>query len=182
LRQLSLDRVQYDISVVSAALASERVYSTQLELALGLGSVNARDFLEAQAAYQRSLSAVANRRFGYIVHRAELALGLELMMLDDGGFWPDLNNEDYQPSCDPIFPCAAGPTYGDLPHGICPSKKIKRMRYVPPPGCRVLGVGRAAGGDGASETENTETENSASAGVPNAGSQAADGELPEPAE
>ena len=35
LRQLSLDRVQYDISVISAALASERVYSTQLELSLG---------------------------------------------------------------------------------------------------------------------------------------------------
>ncbi|MCH7686886.1 MAG: TolC family protein, partial [Planctomycetes bacterium] len=82
LRTLELDKVQYEISVASAALASERVFSTRLELALGLGSVSARDFLEAQDAYQATLSQVASGRIDYIVNRAQLALDLELMMLD----------------------------------------------------------------------------------------------------
>ena len=38
LRQLDLSCVQYDIAVISAALAFERVYSTQLELSLGLSA------------------------------------------------------------------------------------------------------------------------------------------------
>ena len=140
LRQLDLARVQYEIAVVSAALASERVYSTQLELSLGLGSTNARDFLEAQRAFRESVIQVANGRLGYIVNRAQLALDLELMVLDDEGVWPELNDEDYQPKSDPIYPFDADPTYGDLPHGVWPSKKIKRMRNVPTPGYQVIGV------------------------------------------
>jgi len=153
LRQLNLDRVQYDISVVSAALASERVYSTQLELSLGLATVTARDFLEAQRDYRASLSSVANGRLGYIVNRAQLALELELMMLDDAGIWPELNNPDYQPKFDPIYPFTADPTYGELPHRVWPSKKIKRMLQAPPPGYQVIGVGPPADGDGEPEPE-----------------------------
>jgi len=134
LRQLSLDRVQYAISVVSAALASERVYSTQLELSLGLATVTARDFLESQRDYRASLSNVANGRLGYIVNRAQLALDLELMMLNNDGLWAELDNEQYQPQPDRVFPAEAGPTYGDLPRRVWPSDKIKRMRDVPPPG------------------------------------------------
>ena len=134
LRQLSLDRVQYDISVISAALASERVYSTQLELSLGLATVTARDFLEAQRDYRSNLSNVANGRLGYIVNRAQLAFDLELMMLDDTGLWPELDQERYQPKSSPVFPPNAGSTYGDLPKGVWPSKKIKRMQGVRPPG------------------------------------------------
>jgi len=153
LRQLDLDRIQYDIAVVSAALASERVYSTQLELALGLGSITARDFLEAQRAYRDSVNNVANGRLGYIVKRAQLALDLELMMLDDAGVWPELNNEDYQPNFDPIYPAGAGPTYGDLPCGVWPSKKIKRMLCAPLPGLPCNRPGRHDQGDGAGMQE-----------------------------
>ncbi len=134
LRQLSLDRVQYDISVISAALASERVYSTQLELSLGLATVTARDFLEAQRDYRANLSSVANGRLGYIVNRAKLAFDLELMLLDDDGLWPELNQEQYQPESNGVFPSNAGPTYGELPRGVWPSTKIKRMQGVRPPG------------------------------------------------
>ena len=134
LRQLSLDRVQYDISVISAALASERVYSTQLELSLGLATVTARDFLEAQRDYRANLSSVANGRLGYIVNRAKLAFDLELMLLDDAGLWPELNQEQYQPVSNGVFPPNAGPTYGELPEGVWPSTKIKRMQGVRPPG------------------------------------------------
>ena len=134
LRQLSLDRVQYDISVISAALASERVYSTQLELSLGLATVTARDFLEAQRDYRANLSSVATGRLGYIVNRARLAFDLELMLVGDDGMWPELNNESYQPQPNREFPSNAGPTYGDLPRGVWPSRKIKRMGQAPPPG------------------------------------------------
>jgi len=142
LRQLSLDRTQYDISVISAALASERVYSIQLSLSLGLATVTARDFLEAQQAYRQSLTRVANGRLGYIVDRAQLALDLEAMLLNDAGYWPELNNEEYQPLFDPIYPFDAGRTYGDLAHGILPSKKIKRMLRAPLPGYQVIGEGQ----------------------------------------
>jgi hypothetical protein len=152
LRTLNLDRVQYDIAVVSAALASQRVNSTQLELALGLPSITARDFNEAQQAYADSLSAVANGRLGYIVHRAQLALDLELMMLDDAGFWPELTNDEYQPSFDPVYPVNADATYGDLPHGVWPTKKIKRMLHVPPPGYQVMGEGTLEEVDGEGAT------------------------------
>ncbi len=134
LRQLSLDRVQYNISVVSAALASERVYSTQLELSLGLATVRARDFLEAQSAYRSNLSSVARGRLGYIVNRARLALDLELLLLDDRGMWPELNDESYQPERDSEFPENGGPTYGELPNGVWPSEKIKRMQNANRPG------------------------------------------------
>ena len=134
LRQLSLDRVQYNISVVSAALASERVYSTQLELSLGLATVRARDFLEAQSAYRSNLSSVASGRLGYIVNRARLALDLELLLLDDRGMWPELNDEAYQPARNSEFPDNGGPTYGELPNGVWPSEKIKRMQNAPQPG------------------------------------------------
>ncbi len=148
LRQLDLDRVRYDIDIVSAALASERVYSTQLELSLGLATITARDFLEAQRAYRASVTRVAGGRLAYIVRRAQLALNLELMMLDDAGFWPELNNKDYQPTFDPIYPCGAGPTYGELPRGVWPSKRIKRMLKVPPPGQPGCRGGRNDQGDG----------------------------------
>jgi hypothetical protein len=148
LRQLDLDRVQYDISVISAALASERVYSTQLELALGLATVTARDFLEAQNDFRSSLSSVANGRLGYIVNRAQLALDLELMMLDDRGFWPELNNEQYQPAFNPLYPPNAGPTYGDLPSRVWPTKKIQRQLHVPRPGYEIFEILHGSDVDG----------------------------------
>ena len=135
LRSLELNRVQYGIDIISAALASERVYSTKLELSLGLAQVTARDFLEALATYRQNLSEVANDRFNYIQQRAKLTLDLELLLLDENGLWPELNNSDYQPQLNPIYPFNAGPTYGELPlHTVWPSKKIKRQLLAPPPG------------------------------------------------
>jgi outer membrane protein TolC len=134
LRTLELDKVQYEISVASAALASERVFSTRLELALGLGTVSARDFLEAQQAYTDALSGVANLRIGFIVNRAQFALDLELMMLDDKGFWPEIFDDQYQPRPNYEFPPDAGPTYGDIPEFLKVSRRIKRMLHYAPPG------------------------------------------------
>ena len=51
IRSLALDREQYAVDVASAALAYERVVSTQLELRLGTGGITAFDYLLAQAAY-----------------------------------------------------------------------------------------------------------------------------------
>ena len=135
LRQLDLNRVQYGIDIVSAALASERVYSTRLELSLGLANITARDFLEALAAYRRNLSNVANDRFNYIQQRAQLALDLELLVLNENGLWAELDNRGYQPEANPIYPFNAGPTYGDLPlNRVWPSQRIKRLLSAPPPG------------------------------------------------
>jgi hypothetical protein len=117
LRQLALDKVQYEISVASAALASERVVSTRLELALGLGTLTARDFLEAQNDYTDALSA-----------------DLELMMLDDKGFWPEIIDDQYQPRPNFEFPPDAGPTYGSIPEFLKVSRRIKRMLHYAPPG------------------------------------------------
>ncbi len=138
LRQLELDKVQYEISVTSAALASERVSSTRLEFALGQGGVTARDFLEAQAAYRSAVTQVANGRIGYIVDRAQFALDLELMLLNDEGFWPQIYEEQYQPTPNVEYAPDAGPTYGDIPEFLKVSRKIKRMLHYGPPGISFL--------------------------------------------
>ncbi len=152
LRQLELDRAQYDIIVASAALASERVFSTRLELTLGLGQLTARDFLEAQNAFQQSLILVANRRIDYILNRAQFALDLELLILDETGFWPELTNDEYVPKPDPIYPRNAGPTYGELPP-VWHSKKIRRMRHVPLPGYKVISASLAPASESQEESD-----------------------------
>jgi outer membrane protein TolC len=134
LRQLGLDKVQYEISVTSAALASERVYSTRLEFALGQGRVSARDFLEAQSAYRTAVTQVANGRIGYIIDRAEFALDLELMLLNDQGFWPQIYEEQYQLAPNFEYSPSAGPTYGEIPEFLKVSDDIKRMLHYRRPG------------------------------------------------
>ena len=98
LRSLSLGKEQYVIDVASAALAFERVVSTEKEYRLGIANATARDFLEAQAAYIQALSGVANRHINYIVDRMDLFFDLELLEVDDRGMWNELSNEQYQPS------------------------------------------------------------------------------------
>jgi len=134
LRQLDLDRVQYEIDVASAALAGQRVVSTRLELIFGLSSVTPRDFLEAQDDYQAGLSAVARGRIQYIQNRAQLALDLEIMMLDDAGFWREISDEEYQPRANVLPSPLAGPAYGDIPKFLKISKRMKRMLHIPPAG------------------------------------------------
>lgn len=126
-RDLSLARVQYLISVASAALAAERVLSTRLELALGFPGVAARDFLEAQDAYRESLGRVADNDVNYLVSRARFFLDLELMELDDTGFWPELFDRQFQPTPRTEFPSDAGPAYGTLPEFLHLSREIQRM-------------------------------------------------------
>ncbi|MEM8734176.1 MAG: TolC family protein, partial [Planctomycetota bacterium] len=123
LRNLTLDREQYLIAVASAALAYERVVSTSLEFRLGTGGVTARDFLEAQTAYTDALSNVASRHIDYITDRAQLFLDLELLYVDEDGFWDDIRNEQLQP--EPVYnlPPWSYPVYGKLPC-VCYSDEI----------------------------------------------------------
>jgi hypothetical protein len=116
LRSLTLDREQYLIAVASAALAYERVVSTSLEFRLGTGGVSARDFLEAQTAYIDALSDVASRHIQYIVDRTQLFFDLELLMVDEDGFWNDIRNEELQPEPQFEIPSWGTPVYGDLPN------------------------------------------------------------------
>lgn len=131
LRNLSQERQQYLINVASTALASERVASTAIQLQLGMPGVAARDFLEAQQAYIASLSRVASGHIDYVQLRMRLFLDLELLQVGDDGFWHDLYDEQIQP--EPFFqlPEYAMPAYGDLPHGLMFSHKIRRMLTVP---------------------------------------------------
>lgn len=132
LRALALDREQYVNDIASAALAFERVVSTELELRLGIGSVAARDFLESQTAYISSLSSVASRHLDYIVDRLQLFLDLELLAVEDDGFWHQLYDEDIQPMPYSQFPRYALPAYGTLNPCLKYSPEIRRMLCVPP--------------------------------------------------
>jgi len=131
LRQLQLDREQYQIAVASAALAYERVVSTRLQLRLGIEDVAARDFLEAQQAYTASLSAVARQHIGYIVNRIDLFVDLESLQVDERGFWNELYREHHQPAVQYQLPGYARPAYGRLPCNVCYSAKVRRMHCVP---------------------------------------------------
>ena len=125
LRRLSLTSAQYDIQVASAALAAERVLSTQLTLQLGFPGVAARDFLEAQDDYRQAVSGVATNHLGYVVSRAQFFLDLERMQLDESGYWPEIDEEDYQ--VEPGIRVPPDPPYGTIPKFLKVSKRIRRM-------------------------------------------------------
>jgi len=131
LRQLQVDREQYQISVASAALAYDRLISTRMQLLLGYKAVSVRDVLESQDAYTRSLVALARTHIDYILDRIQLFHDLELLRVDDTGFWPMLYDEQFQPEPNYQLPFDAGPVYGDLPRRTLHSRKIKRMLCVP---------------------------------------------------
>ena len=131
LRFLALNREQYINSIASTALAFERVVSTELELRLGIGSVAARDFLESQQAYTRSLSGTAGNHIAYIRSRLSLFLDLELLEVGDDGFWHQLYDEDVQPMPYYQFPGYALPAYGTLHPCLKYSPEIRRMLCVP---------------------------------------------------
>ncbi len=138
LRNLVLQREQYLIDVASAALAYERVVSTSLEFRLGTGGVSARDFLEAQRAYTQSLSRVATSHIAYIVERTQLFLDLELLQVNENGFWEEINEEEYQPQSYFEIPPWAHPVYGELP-AVRYSKEIKQMLCIPPGVPEIIG-------------------------------------------
>jgi hypothetical protein len=134
LRNLEQARVQYPINVAQAALAEEQVLSTRLQLILGLPGVRAPDLLLAYNESREALGAMVDRRIGYILERAQLALELEVMMLDDSGFWRDVNNPAYQPQPNFVYPWNAGSAYGDFPAFLKVSHEMRRMLNYPPPG------------------------------------------------
>ncbi len=76
----------------------------------------------------------ANSRIGYIVDRARFALDLELMEIDTTGFWPQIDDPDYQPEANLEYPENAGPTYGDIPRFLLVSREIREMLDAPLPG------------------------------------------------
>ncbi|MGF1583321.1 MAG: hypothetical protein ACFCD0_28715 [Gemmataceae bacterium] len=130
LRDLDLDVEQYRIGVSSAALAFERVRSTLEQLNRGIPGVAARDFLEAQQDKTAALSAVTSQHIGYIQNRIDLFLDLELLTVDEDGFWEKLYDEKYQPK--PRYQLPMVPPYGVLPRHVWHSHKIKRLLQVPP--------------------------------------------------
>lgn len=134
LRDLEQARVQYPISVAQAALAEEQVLSTRLQLILGMPGVRAPDLLLAYNDSREALSAMVIRRIGYIVDRARFALELEAMMLDDTGFWPEINDPQYQPRPNFTYPWTAGAAYGDFPSFLKVSHEFRKMLNYPPPG------------------------------------------------
>ncbi len=165
LRNLEQARVQYPISVAQAALAEEQVLSTRLQLILGMPGVRAPDLLLAYNDSREALSAMVVRRIGYIVERARFALELEAMMLDDTGFWPEINDPQYQPRPNFTYPWTAGAAYGDFPSFLKVSREFRKMLNYPPPGA----AGAAASDSAPEETDPTEPE-------------AADPEIPDPPE
>ncbi len=132
LRDLQVDREQYQIAVSSAALAFERVVSTRTQLEQNYGRITARDVFEAQQDYTRSLTSLAAAHIGYLIDRIQLFMDLELLTVDDQGFWSELYQMDFQPQPNLHLLDYGSPVYGDLPPGPWFSHKMKRMLYVPP--------------------------------------------------
>jgi hypothetical protein len=132
LRDLALSKQQYELGVASAALAFERVAGTRQQLRLGVANIQARDFLEAQTAYASALSTVAARHIGYIVSRTQLFMDLELLEVDEEGFWPELRNPQFQPlpAYEPPHGVALQP-YGALAPRVHYSREMRQMLHVP---------------------------------------------------
>ena len=131
-RALTLAEEQHLLGIASAALAYERVISTELQLRLGVAGVRARDFLEAQTAYSNSLSTVASRHIGHILSRIRLYVDLEQLQVDDIGNWPALHDESTPPntavSTDSTY------EYGELPPNVEYSEELLdrlRQRWTP---------------------------------------------------
>ena len=134
LRNLEQARVQYPISVSRAALAEEQVISTRLQLVLGLPDVRALDLLVAYDDSRAALGEMVDRRIDYVKERANFALELEAMMLDDTGFWPQVNDPEYQAKPNVVYPWNAGSAYGDYPSFLKVSHEFRRMLHYAPPG------------------------------------------------
>ena len=134
MRALAQARDQFPIAVASAALAEEQVLSTRLQLVLGMQGVRANDLVQAFNDSREALGAMVNLRIDYILDRAQFAFELEAMMLDDTGYWPQINDPAYQPEPNGAYPWNAGSAYGDFPSYLSVSHEFRRMLNYPPPG------------------------------------------------
>ena len=116
LRALTLAEGAHILGIASAALAYERVISTELQLRLGVANVKARDFLEAQTAYANSLSSVADRHIGHILSRIRLYVDLEQLQVDAIGNWPPCTTNPLRQTRQ--SPANSNYEYGDLPSNV----------------------------------------------------------------
>ncbi|WP_197455531.1 TolC family protein [Stieleria neptunia] len=126
LRQLRLQRNQYEISVARAALAYERVVSTRLQLRLAVGNVVARDFLEAQQAFTSALNSVARDHISFIRGRIELFFDTESIRLDANGYWSGGQDESLELPPLPDFYDANPNPYGRLPARVRYSDEVRQ--------------------------------------------------------
>ncbi len=134
LRDLDQLRVRYPIFVDVAALAQEQVIGTQMQLTLGITGVRAVDLLDAFNSARTALGDMVDARIGYIRLRARFAFDLEAIMLDDVGYWPEINDPKYQPEPNGAYPWNAGAAYGSFPSYLKTSHELRRMLNYPPPG------------------------------------------------
>jgi hypothetical protein len=137
LRNVELVRMQYPIRVTQAALAAEQVISIRLQLALGTPNVRGTDLLDALQGSREALTAVANLRISDLVNRTQFVLNMELMQLDEDGFWPQIDDPNYQPEPNLLYPLTAGPTYGEIPPIVKPSPIMYHIYCHPRPGERI---------------------------------------------
>jgi len=131
LRQLEVDREQYRIAVARAALAYDQLVSTRMQLRLSLNRIRATDVLLAQQDYTNSLIDLAGTHIDYILNRVQFFHDLELLEVNDSGFWPMLYDEHFQPEPNYELPFHARPVYGELPRRTWHSRKIRSMLCVP---------------------------------------------------
>ncbi len=134
MRDMAQTRLQYPISVTRAALAAEQVTSIRLQLALGVQGVRGTDLLDALQDSRQALINVANFRIRYIIADARFAVDLESMELNEFGFWPHINDPEFQHARNVLYPESAGPTYGDIPPYLKVSRQLKRLLKSSSPG------------------------------------------------
>ena len=100
---------------------------------------------------------VAREHINYILDRIELFLDLELLTVDENGCWPELYDEQHQPTADYRPPRGARAAYGRLPREACHSWDIKRMLAVPAGRCELHGKPAATAPDPAAQPEEIPT-------------------------
>ncbi|MFW6170610.1 MAG: TolC family protein [Planctomycetota bacterium] len=132
MRDLTQARIRYPLFVSQAALAEEQVLNIQLQIISGLGA-RALELLDAYGGARTALGSMVDARINYIVQRARFALELEAMMLDDSGYWPEINDPQYQPEANSTYPENAGSAYGTFPSYLKVSREYRRMLNYPPP-------------------------------------------------
>ncbi|MEM0925024.1 MAG: TolC family protein [Planctomycetota bacterium] len=126
LRQLRLQRDQYEISVAQAALAFERVVSTRLQLQLSIGNVVARDFLEAQQDYTSALNSVASDHISFILDRIDLFLNTESIRLNETLYWESTQEDRIDLPTIPDFSDANPNPWGRLPPCLDYSDEVRQ--------------------------------------------------------
>ena len=114
------------------------------------------------------VNAMAQAHVSYLLGRIDLFLDLELLEVDDAGFWKDVYDEHHQPAPNWELPAYARPVYGELPRGLWYSHPMRRMLEVPVGQTTVYATDRraAGGGDRPAASGGQEADPGAAAGDP----------------